>query len=136
MSKFKKIQLYSVMLCIAFFTCIGVCGKLDVQAGEADWTVSSDDEFVINENGVLEEYTGTAEVLMIPEGVKEIGQFRLTAENKADIKKIVLPDSVETLGRSSFQDYTNLEEVVMGSGLKTVNYHAFANDNKVKLLRG
>ena len=134
MSKNKKNQLYMLILCIAFFACIGVYGKMDVRAGESDWTVSSDDEFVIDENGVLQEYTGNAEILMIPDGVTAIRDWGLVATNKENVKKVVLPDSMEVLGRASFHEYTNLEEVIMGSGLKTVKYQAFAGDTKVKLV--
>ena len=134
MSKIKKSQLYMLILCIAFFAGIGTYGKMDVQAGESDWTVSSDDEFEIDENGVLQSYTGNAEVLIIPEGVKAIRDWGLLADNKDNVKKVVIPDSLETLGRESFKGFTNLEEVIMGDGLKTVKYQAFASDNKVKLV--
>ena len=134
MSKIKKCQLYMLILCISFFAGIGTYGKMDVQAGETDWTVSSDDEFEIDENGVLQGYTGNAEVLMIPEGVKSIRDYGILSDNKENVKKVVIPDSLETLGRGSFKGFTNLEEVIMGDGLKTVKYQAFASDNKVKLV--
>lgn len=123
-----------LILCIAFFAGIGTYGKMDVQAGESDWTVSSDDEFEIDENGVLQSYTGNAEVLIIPEGVKAIRDWGLVAENKDNVKKIVLPDSLEVIGREGFGGYANLEEVVMGSGLKKVVYKAFFKDSKAKII--
>ena len=53
--------------------------------------MSSANDFII-ENGILKEYTGSDEVVVIPEGVTEIGGSAFKYQHK--LTKIVFPESL------------------------------------------
>lgn len=103
-------------------------------------------DFVIDENGILTGYTGTATNVIIPEGVVEIGEeafnlnsnmeyveFPSTLKSIGDsafafctsLKEIVLPQSVVSIGDEAFASCTTLEKVILNEGLLYIGDYAF-----------
>lgn len=56
-----------------------------------------------------------AQDYVIPEGVKEIGDFAFTL---SDLRSISIPDSVETIGHAAFADCRNLKSLSLPDNLK------------------
>jgi LysM repeat protein len=97
-----------------------------VKAEERD--TSSD--FVI-ENGVLKKYTGSEKVVIIPDGVKEIGGGEFLANNglnyNSNITKVVIPDSVTTIGIAAFYMSSSLAEIIIPEGVNIIGPSAFGS---------
>lgn len=98
-------------------------------------------------NGVLAKYTGKAEIVIIPRGIKKIGK---DAFNGSPIKEVILSDSVEEIDSFAFgylanshasrPDWLNiqfvspLQKISFGSGLRIIKEYAFhACDNLKEL---
>lgn len=105
-----------------------------------------DNDFII-ENGVLKKYVGKDKYVVVPDGVKQIKNeaFRKCV----CVEEIVLPDSVQSLGKYTFKDCgikritlsssiteiptsafegcTELTEIIILSNIKKIGHHAFCN---------
>ena len=68
-----------------------------------------------------------AEVVIIPEGVKTIGQFAFAGLKK--LKKVVLPSTLEKIDYGAFANCTSLEVVEGIEHVKFINQSAFENCN-------
>jgi len=84
----------------------------------------------------LANYKGSAETLIIPEsyGELKITMISKTYKDKGynSVKKIVLPDSVETLTDHCFSNCKKLEEIHLGKGLKHIGKETFMGCSKLK----
>ena len=69
-------------------------------------------DFVINENDVLTKYTGSDDVIVIPDGVREISWGTFNGK-KETMKEVVIPESVEEIGNGVFSYCPNLEKVMI-----------------------
>lgn len=58
------------------------------------------------------------EMFAVPEGVKKIGEFAF--ENQGYLKKILLPESVVTLGTGAFSGCRRLEDIELPSGIREI----------------
>ena len=72
---------------------------------------------------VLVKYLGTAEHVIIPQGIRTIcgGAFH---ENKA-VKSIFLPNGVEVVGKAAFYDCSSLTDISLPNTLKKIEDYAF-----------
>lgn len=97
-----------------------------VKAEERD--TSSD--FVI-ENGVLKKYKGSSKVVIIPDGVKEIGGGEFLANNglnyNSTITKVVIPDSVTKIGVAAFYMNSGLSEINIPDSVTIIGPSAFGS---------
>ena len=101
------------------------------------------DDLVI-ENGVLVEYYGLEDKVIIPDEVKVIGEDAFStsgvaqvlihdgvteiadgAFNFSDIKIIVIPDSVTSLGKNAFQSCFKLSAIGIGNGIRNIDDFCF-----------
>lgn len=85
--------------------------------------MSNANDFVI-ENGVLREYIGEAEVVIVPEGVVEIG-----VKAFADIEciiNVVLPNGVESIGERAFWGCVCLSDINFPDSLRSIGDYAFS----------
>ena len=78
----------------------------------------------------LVDYTGTAPNVSIPNGVEIIG--RSAFENNQVVKKVTMPASVKTIEEYAFWGCAKLESVTLGKGLKEVSDFAFSACDKLK----
>ena len=96
-------------------------------------TVSSEmkkfGEFLI-ENKKLIEYTGNSEVVKITKGVKVIDDIVFRGENK--IRKIVMPNTVRTIGKEAFDSCERLIEIKFSKKLTKIGDYAFSNCTRMK----
>ena len=66
----------------------------------------------------------------LPKNLQVIGELALSATS---ISKIKIPASVTTIGASAFANCSSLEEVEMGTGVKTLGDFSFSNSNLKKV---
>ena len=97
-------------------------------AGKKASTPATDKHFKIKD-AVLIEYTGKQETVMIPEGVKTIGEFAFS-ENKS-VRKVIFPDSVTQVKKCAFSFCSELEEVVLGKNVSSFGTACFYNCDKL-----
>ena len=87
---------------------------------------SADEDFEI-EDGVLVRYNGDGGVVVIPEGVVEIGKAAFAdCEN---ITRIRLPETLKTIGDEAFRDARWFEDISIPDGVETIGEDAFAGTN-------
>ncbi len=115
------------------------------QIPAADASASAGD-YKMN-GSTLVQYTGSEEDIVIPSGVKVIGEdafsgnlsvrtvkipdgveeIRYHAFSGCDLlSKVTIADSVETIGRAAFSDCASLNDVTIGKGLKSMGSGVFA----------
>lgn len=82
------------------------------------------------ENKKLIEYTGNSEVVKIPKGVKVIDDIVFRGENK--IRKIVMPNTVRTIGKEAFDSCERLTEIKFSKKLTKIGDYAFSNCARMK----
>ena len=83
-----------------------------------------DDEFEVNEDGVLLDYHGNKKNVVIPSGIKGIdGAFK----NDDNIVSITIPYGVKFIGMESFQNCSNLKSVTLPGTLRYIDSYAFEN---------
>ncbi len=87
--------------------------------------------FVIND-GVLEKYTGSAENVVIPDGVKEIGDNAFEMCGK--LNGITIPKGVSCIGHSAFLKCLKLTSVSLPDSVSIIADHAFADCSGLKTL--
>ena len=75
--------------------------------------------------------TLVGEIFVIPYGIKIIGDTAFGFESPRNMKKLIIPDTVNTIGSSAFC-FSNLEEIQIGAGLKKTGYGPFSYCKKLK----
>ena len=95
---------------------------------EADAAASASD-FQI-QGSTLEKYRGSDERVTIPDTVEVVGESAF--ENNQKVQFVVIPKSVKRLDAYVFWGCNNLEEVVLGKGLTTVDEYSFAGCTGLK----
>ena len=81
------------------------------------------DDFVI-ENDIVKKYRGKDTVVIIPNGIKEIGKNAFMSKSR--ITKVVLPESLIKIGDSAFCECKKLETINFPDGLQCLGRRAFA----------
>ena len=125
MKKFLSVALTLCMLLSLF-------GVLSLTASAE--SVAKDEDFFIAD-GVLLEYTGNAEKVVIPNTVTEIdnGVFNPGInEGSKNIKTLVIPNTVVKIGGSAFRDLINLTSVTIPNSVQEVGNHVFAGCTALK----
>ena len=84
--------------------------------------MSNASEFII-ENGVLTKYKGKVGDVVIPDGVKEIGER--TFHGRRSLVSVVIPDGVEKIGDGAFNDCASLTSIVIPDSVKIIGDYAF-----------
>lgn len=82
-------------------------------------------------DGVLLKYNGTANEVIIPEGVKEIGKESFL--RNYHIKTVKPPLSVSVIEESAFKDST-LEEIVIPDNVKEIGAYSFRHCRNLKYI--
>jgi len=80
--------------------------------------------------GVLAKYHGSAEEVIVPKGVLEIGYDAFAG--CANLRKIALPDGIEVIAHDAFNSCTRLQSVQLSNGLTTIGGGAFSNCSSLK----
>ncbi len=82
------------------------------------------------EGNQLLKYTGTAEVVSIPDGIKVIGEEAFAGNDY--LVKVIVGGDVETVGYRAFADCNNLRTLVIGDRVKEIETAAFSNNKSLK----
>lgn len=85
-------------------------------------TVSQDDDFVV-EKGVLVEYRGSAQIVIIPENVVAIANEAFS--DRTDIKEVHFSSSVKTIGKKSFERCRLVEVITLPENLSSIGEGSF-----------
>ena len=88
--------------------------------------------FDITADGVLKGIDGTAAVIKVPDGVKEIDGYAFSG-NKT-IEQIILPDSVQKLPHSCFAECSNLAVINMPNSIKEIGDWAFKGCSSLQMI--
>ena len=102
-------------------------------------------DFEITSDGILKKYRGHDLHVVIPEGVREIGESaftdlrgveRMLMEEEdydaPEMKTLTIPESVEKIGTYAFAYCLNLESVTMADNVKTMGNRAFEGCQSLK----
>lgn len=102
--------------------------------------MSNASEFVIEtdiwtKEAVLRLYTGSEEIVVIPDDVEAIGGKAF--ENvKHFLREVIVPESVKEIRRCAFSDCKKLEKVtILGAGLQSLGHQCFSGCETLKELR-
>ncbi len=96
---------------------LSVNGKITID--NATWVFVKE----IEESGyTLLDYYGQEKEITIPSQYSKIGAGALAYRN---LKKVILSDSIKTIGEYAFSNAQNLQSVVLGEGLITISNNAF-----------
>lgn len=89
---------------------------------------AADSDFVINDFGVLIDYTGPGGEVVIPAGVQGIGKNAFTAED--NIVSVVIPGSVTNIYHGAFNGCSTLKDVIFTQPV-TVSFDSFIDCDQV-----
>ena len=78
-------------------------------------------DFVI-EDGILVKYTGGEKDVIVPDGVKKIGE---EAFKDVDVVSVTLPVSVERIDKSAFEECSSLEKIELPDKITSVDTCVF-----------
>lgn len=74
----------------------------------------------------LLKYTGTAEVVSVPNGVKTIGEEAFAGND--NLIKVTIDGDVETIGYRAFAECDNLRTITVGDSVSLIDTAAFSNN--------
>ena len=77
----------------------------------------------------LMKYSGTAEVVSVPDGVKIIGEEAFVGND--NLIKVTIGDDVESIGYRAFADCDNLRTITVGDGVEEIETAAFSNNKEL-----
>lgn len=98
--------------------------------------VTVEGDFCILDKNVLIGYMGKGGTVTVPNGIKIIADIVFAEENsleRANIQKVILPESVEKIGEKAFYECRQLEEINMPNSLTEIGSQAFRNTGIKKI---
>ncbi len=96
--------------------------KEDQFLEQFDYVLVQDGMYINSRDACLLRYTGTADEVVVPDGVKKIGK---DAFSRKEIKRAVLPDSVEEIGDEAFEGCIELKEVQLPASMTVMGKKVF-----------
>ena len=119
-----------------------------IPAGESTAETSKTSDFQLN-GDILIKYTGTADTVSVPSGIKKISEeafadnsyiktLKISSSveeiaygafaNCNNLTKVEIPDNVEIIGSAAFSNCTSLTQVSIGAGVKSMGTGIFVGD--------
>ena len=86
--------------------------------------MSNESGFIIS-NGILERYEGHSVNVVIPAGVKKIGENAFFSFET--IETVIIPKGVTEIGYNAFCWCASLQSIILPDGLKRIGYRAFCS---------
>lgn len=93
--------------------------------------MDSTTEYIINSKGILTSYSGSEDVLYIPESVKGIGKDVFSYSKGEYIREVIIPEGVTEIQANAF-NMSNIQKVVLPSTLTKIGCSAFTGCRKLK----
>ena len=94
--------------------------------------VSASSDFVI-EDGILLQYTGLANNVVIPTGVTGIGYEAFSHD--ANLESVIIPDSVTSIGSAAFHSCSSLKSITIPNSVTEIGYNAFTSCDSLKSIQ-
>ena len=126
--KYRKVAAVGRYFAMAFAVVLLYMVSQGISTIHADAKVTFD----ITADGVLKGIDGTAAVIKVPDGVKEIDGYAFSG-NKT-IEQIILPDSVQKLPHSCFAECSNLAVINMPNSIKEIGDWAFHGCSSLQMI--
>lgn len=132
--KMKKQKNYRKVAAVGRYFAMAFAVVLLCMVSQSISTIHADAKvtFDITADGVLKGIDGTAAVIKVPDGVKEIDGDVFTW-NKT-IEQVILPDSVQKLAPSCFYDCSNLAVINMPNSIKEIGDWAFNGCSSLQMI--
>lgn len=94
-------------------------------------TATKENEFRIDwEHGILKKFHGTSSQVIIPPGIKEIGNHVFA--DRETLTHVVFPKSLHKIGKDAFLNCSALEALEFPEGLTAISQGAFRNCTSLK----
>ena len=132
--KMKKQKNYRKVAAVGRYFAMAFAVVLLCMVSQSISTIHADAKvtFDITADGVLKGIDGTAAVIKVPDGVKEIDGYAFSG-NKT-IEQIILPDSVQKLPHSCFAECSNLAVINMPNSIKEIGDWAFHGCSSLQMI--
>lgn len=98
--------------------------------GDTPWLSNYKNDFVVVGNNILHLYKGNDTDVIIPSGIKIIGNYAFY--HNLNIKSVTIPDSVSVIGDEVFCYCKNLESVNIPDSVTKIGYWAFYSCSALK----
>lgn len=85
---------------------------------------AAQEDFRIDDKGVLQRYNGTETKVVIPEGVTGIGDNAFA--RYTDITEVTIPDTVTSIAEGAFVCCDSLKSITIPAGVTTIGYNSFS----------
>ncbi len=90
-------------------------------------------------NGILIDGKNCSGDIIIPDGVKSIGDYAFSNRNGlltncANLTSVTIPDSVTSIGDYAFEFCNSLTKVILPDGIKSIGENAFSSCSNLKTL--
>lgn len=130
----KKQKIYRKVAAVGRYFAMAFAVVLLYMVSQGISTIHADAKvtFDITADGVLKGIDGTAAVIKVPDGVKEIDGYAFSG-NKT-IEQIILPDSVQKLPHSCFAECSNLAVINMPNSIKEIGDWAFHGCSSLQMI--
>lgn len=130
----KKQKIYRKVAAVGRYFAMAFAVVLLCMVSQSISTIHADAKvtFDITADGVLKGIDGTAAVIKVPDGVKEIDVYAFSG-NKT-IEQIILPDSVQKLQYSCFAECSNLAVINMPNSIKEIGDWAFHGCSSLQMI--
>lgn len=132
--KMKKQKNYRKVAAVGRYFAMAFAVVLLCMVSQSISTIHADAKvtFDITADGVLKGIDGTAAVIKVPDGVKEIASSAF-GRNET-IEQVILPDSVQIIDGYSFQYCKNLAVINMPNSIKEIGDGAFTNCSSLQMI--
>lgn len=130
----RRLHLFSLLF-------IGFLVVLFLSSCSSDVNESEDAKYsvIVSSNGMVLGVSGTMpEVLVIPSvvnGVSVVGIEDYAFEKNPVIKKVVLPEGVQTIGNKSFFFCKSLTQVILPASIESIGEYAFADCESLEIIK-
>ncbi len=91
--------------------------------------VDENNPYIVDKNGKLVAYVGTASEVVIPDGVKVIGESAFVGEK---ITSIAIPSTVVEIEKIAFYDCDNLTDITIPSSVTKIGQLSFSHCDNLK----